>query len=328
VARNSAALSGIFTRTLISLLDLYFFAPKLAVIPARTSLSMCRRILRAKRDGMVFAKNSAYPFPGNASTHMSKLSPCIVIIDDDLHVRRVLRSGLTAHDFIVHEADDGKRGLTVVATRKPDLVILDLGLPDMDGVEVLQRLREWTAMPIIVLSGRTQEADKVAAYAGGVDDYLEKPFGLLELLARIRVALRRAVHSQQLDADGLFSVADLKVNLALRRVTLDGRRIHLSPLEYRLLAVLIKHADKVVTHRQLLTEVWGPGYQEHVEYLRIYIQSLRRKLEMNSAQPRFLLTEPGTGYRLSTEVTPAVHSAPARLTTPNRVAPGLFLPQA
>jgi two-component system KDP operon response regulator KdpE len=258
---------------------------------------------------------------------MSKLNPCIAVIEDDPNVRRVLRSGLTAHDFIVHEAEDAKRGMTVVATRKPDLVILDLGLPDMDGIDVVQRLREWTAMPIIVLSARTQETDKVAAYAGGVDDYVEKPFGMLELLARIRVALRRAVHSSQLDADGLFSVGDLKVNLAVRRVTLGGKRVHLSPLEYRLLAVLIKHADKVVTHRQLLTETWGPGYQEHVEYLRIYIQSLRRKLETNTAQPKFLLTEPGTGYRLSTEVQAAVHAAPARHAPPSLIAPGMFMPQ-
>jgi two-component system KDP operon response regulator KdpE len=258
---------------------------------------------------------------------MNKLNPRIVLIEDDPNVRGILRDGLAAHDFVVHEADSGKRGLTTVATRKPDLIILDLCLPDMDGIEVVRRLREWTMLPIIVLSARAQEADKLAAYAGGVDDYLEKPFGLLELLARIRVALRRAVPNRQLDADGLFSVADLEVSLSLRRVTLAGERVHLSPLEYRLLTVLIKHADKVVTHGQLLTEVWGPGYRERVEYLRIYIQSLRRKLEANSARPRLLLTEPGTGYRLSTEIPPDVRPAPAKLTPPRRAVPGLFLPQ-
>ncbi len=258
---------------------------------------------------------------------MSKLNPRIVVIEDNPHVRRILRSGLTAHDFIVHEASDGKCGLTAVATRKPDLVILDLGLPDMDGIEVIRRVRAWTAMPIIVLSACSQEDEKVAAYAGGIDDYVEKPFGLLELIARIRVALRRALHSAQLDADGLFSVGGLKVNLALRRVTVDGRRVHLSPLEFRLLAALVRQADRVVTHRQLLTEVWGPGYREHVEYLRIYVQSLRRKLEANAAQPRVLLTEPGTGYRLSTENAPEARAAGAKTAPPAHASPSLLLPQ-
>jgi two-component system, OmpR family, KDP operon response regulator KdpE len=269
---------------------------------------------------------------GYAATHhgcpnpMTKLNPSVVVIDDDQQLRTILRNGLTAHDLIVHEAENGRRGLTMVATRKPDLIILDLGLPDMDGIEVVRLIREWTALPIIVLSARCREADKIAAFAGGIDDYLEKPFGMLELMARIRVALRRSAQSLQLDSDGIFSVANIRVNPALRRVTRDGVRIHLSPLEYRLLTVLVRHADKVLTHRQLLTEVWGPGYRERVEYLRIYMQSLRRKLETNAARPGFLLTEPGTGYRLSTEPS-AADLTPAVLRLPRRASPGLLLPQ-
>src|SRR5580658_8942099 len=215
---------------------------------------------------------------------MSKLNPTIVIIDDDPQVRRILDGGLTAHDFVVHEADCGARGLSLAASRKPDLVILDLGLPDMEGVEVVRKLREWAALPIIVLSSRNQEHDKVALYAAGVDDYVEKPFGLLELVARIRVALRRAVHDRQFDAGGVFRLGDLTIDFSARRITRAGERVKLSPLEFRLLAVLVRNADRVVAHRQLLAEVWGPGHQDRVEYLRIYMQSLRRKLELHAAR--------------------------------------------
>jgi two-component system KDP operon response regulator KdpE len=226
-------------------------------------------------------------------------SPTIVVIEDDPQIRRFLRTGLGAHDFILHEAETGKQGLVVAATRKPDLVILDLGLPDMDGVAVVTAIREWTSLPIIVLSARTQEADKVAALDAGADDYLAKPFGLPELLARIRVALRHASRSPQQETGAVYAIANITVDLSTRRVTRDGSPVKLTPIEYRLLATLVRHAGKVMTHRQLLAEVWGPAYVEHSHYLRIYMGSLRRKLEADPARPRILFTETGTGYRLA-----------------------------
>jgi two-component system KDP operon response regulator KdpE len=232
---------------------------------------------------------------------VSELKAVIVVIEDDPQIRRFLRTGLQSHGFEIHEADTGKLGLTEAANRKPDLVILDLGLPDTDGVEVVQRLREWTSMPILVLSARTLETDKIAALDAGADDYLTKPFGLGELLARIRVALRHAQAGGTQDKEGVFSVAELRVDLPHRRVHRDGAEVHLTPIEYRLLSVLIKHAGKVLTHRQLLKEVWGPGYVERTHYLRIYMANLREKLEADPARPRFLLTEAGVGYRLAAE---------------------------
>jgi two-component system, OmpR family, KDP operon response regulator KdpE len=229
------------------------------------------------------------------------VSHAIVVIEDDPQIRRFLRTGLSAHGFVTHEAETGKQGLIAAATRKPDLVILDLGLPDMDGVAVVQGLREWTALPIIVLSARTQEADKVAALDAGADDYLAKPFGLPELLARIRVALRHSARSPQQENGAIFSVANITVDLLQRRVCRDGAAVKLTPIEYRLLAALVKHAGKVMTHRQLLAEVWGPSYVEHSHYLRIYMGSLRRKLEADPARPRILFTETGTGYRLAAD---------------------------
>ena len=232
---------------------------------------------------------------------MSEPRPVIVVIEDDPQIRRFLRTGLESHGFEIHEADSGRLGLTEAANRKPDLVILDLGLPDTDGVEVVQRLREWTSMPILVLSARTLETDKIAALDAGADDYLTKPFGLGELLARIRVALRHAQAGAMQDSQGVFSVAELRVDLPHRRVHRDGAEVHLTPIEYRLLSVLIKHAGKVLTHRQLLKEVWGPGYVERTHYLRIYMANLREKLEADPARPRFLLTEAGVGYRLAAD---------------------------
>jgi two-component system, OmpR family, KDP operon response regulator KdpE len=229
---------------------------------------------------------------------MTKLTPVVVVIEDDPQIRRFLRTGLHAHDFEIHEAENGKSGLTLAATRKPDLIILDLGLPDMDGVDVIKKLREWTSRPVIILSARNMEADKVAALDAGADDYLTKPFGLDELLARLRVALRHATQPGLVDATNVFTSGNLKVDLAQRRVYCDGEEVHLTPIEYRLLTALIKHAGKVLTHRQLLTEVWGPSYVEHSHYLRIYMGGLRHKLEADPARPKLLLTEPGVGYRL------------------------------
>ncbi|HYA46516.1 MAG TPA: two-component system response regulator KdpE [Burkholderiales bacterium] len=233
---------------------------------------------------------------------MSEPKPVIVIIEDDPQIRRFLRTGLESHGFETHEADSGKLGIVEAANRKPDLLILDLGLPDMDGVEVVKKIREWSAMPAIVLSARASETDKVAALDAGADDYVTKPFGLGELLARIRVALRHAqAGAGPDDTGGVFAVAGLKVDLPHRRVHRDGIEVHLTPIEYRLLAVLVKNAGKVLTHRQLLREVWGPGYVERSHYLRIYMANLRQKLEADPARPRFLLTETGVGYRLAAE---------------------------
>ncbi len=232
---------------------------------------------------------------------MTEPKPVVVAIEDDPQIRKFLKTGLQAHGFEVHESDCGKHGLIEAATRKPDLVILDLGLPDIDGVEVVRQLREWTSMPVIVLSARAMESDKVAALDAGADDYLTKPFGLGELLARVRVALRHAQSGAPQDKQGVFSVGSLRVDLAHRRVLLDGGEVHLTPIEYRLLATLVKNAGKVLTHRQLLKEVWGPSHVEHTHYLRIYMACLRNKLEAEPARPRFLQTEAGVGYRLAAE---------------------------
>ena len=232
---------------------------------------------------------------------MSVEQPVVVIIEDDPQIRRFLRTGLTSHGFEVHEAETVKSGLTAAENRKAELVILDLGLPDMDGVEVVKRLRTWTALPVIVLSARLTEGDKIAALDAGADDYLTKPFSLGELLARIRVALRHSNLAARQDPDGVFAVADLKVDLAHRRVHVAGKEAHLTPIEYRLLTTLVKNAGKVMTHRQLLKEVWGPSHVEHNHYLRIYMANLRHKLEADPARPRFLLTEAGVGYRLADE---------------------------
>jgi two-component system KDP operon response regulator KdpE len=225
----------------------------------------------------------------------------IVTIEDDPQIRRFLRTGLESRGFQVHEAETGAQGLAEAANRKADLVLLDLGLPDMDGVEIVRKIREWSALPVIVLSARASETDKVVALDAGADDYLTKPFGLGELLARIRVALRHSQGVAAQDKGGVFSVANLKVDLAQRRIHVDGEEVHLTPIEYRLLAVLVKHAGKVLTHRQLLKEVWGPGYVERSHYLRVHMASLRHKLEADPARPRFLLTEVGVGYRLAAE---------------------------
>jgi two-component system, OmpR family, KDP operon response regulator KdpE len=231
---------------------------------------------------------------------MSEPKPVVLIVEDDPQIRRFLRTGLQSHGFETHEADSGKLGLVEAGNRKADLLILDLGLPDMDGVEVVKRIREWSSMPVIVLSARAMETDKVSALDAGADDYLTKPFGLSELLARIRVALRHASGAAQ-DKGGVFAVANLKVDLAQRRIQVDGKEIRLTPIEYRLLAALVKHAGKVLTHRHLLNEVWGPGYAERSHYLRVHMASLRHKLEADPARPRFLLTEAGVGYRLAAE---------------------------
>lgn len=229
---------------------------------------------------------------------MAKTDPVIIVIEDDPPIRRFLRTGLSTQGFSVFEADNGKQGLVEAGVRKPDLVILDLGLPDMDGVDVIKAIRAWSAMPIIVLSARSSEQHKIDALDAGADDYLTKPFGIGELLARIRVALRHSIRPMEQAQTDVFINANLKVDLLNRLVSIDDKEIHLTPIQYRLLAVLVKHAGKVLTHQQILKEVWGPSYQENAHYLRIYMSQLRQKLEIDPTQPKFLLTESGVGYRL------------------------------
>ena len=225
-------------------------------------------------------------------------SPVIVVIEDDPAIRLFLRTGLGAHGFKVFEADNGKQGIIEAGIRKPDLIILDLGLPDMDGVEVIKTIRAWSVMPVIILSARSGEQHKIDALDAGADDYLTKPFGLGELLARIRVALRHSVNSPEQGENGVFTNGALKVDLLKRQVFVGNREIHLTPIQYRLLSVLVKNAGKVLTHQHLLKEVWGPSYRDHSHYLRIYMSQLRQKLETDPTQPKYLLTESGVGYRL------------------------------
>ena len=225
----------------------------------------------------------------------------IVLVEDEPQIRRFLRVTLGSAGYRLFEADTGVDGLVAAATRQPDVVILDLGLPDMDGLEVIRRLREWSAVPIIVLSARGQERDKIAALDAGADDYVSKPFAAGELLARVRVALRHSSGAAREGDEPAFEVGDLRVDLAARKVTVAGAVVHLTPNEYRLLIVMIRHAGKVVTHRQLLKDVWGEPYTDQPHYVRVYMAQLRRKLERDSARPRYLLTEPGVGYRLAAE---------------------------
>ncbi|MDD5286923.1 MAG: response regulator [Desulfuromonadaceae bacterium] len=219
----------------------------------------------------------------------------VLIVDDEQAIRRFLHTALDSSEFTLYEAENGHAALAATASLRPELILLDLGLPDMDGVDVINRLREWSTVPIIVLSVRDREGDKVAALNAGADDYLTKPFGIGELLARIRVVLRR---SQQQVMEPLFCDDDLTVDLAHRRVTLQGREIPLTPTEYDLLRLLVTHAGKVLTHSQILKHIWGLTYLEQPHVLRVNISNLRRKIEANPSRPRHIITEPGVGYRL------------------------------
>ena len=218
----------------------------------------------------------------------------VLIVEDEKEIRRFVRLALQNEELKVFDADTLQRGLIEAATRKPDLVILDLGLPDGDGTDFIRDLRQWSAIPVIVLSARSDEQDKIAALDAGADDYLTKPFGIGELLARVRVALRR--HSGQ-QPDARIHFADVSVDFTARRVQRAGSEIHLTPIEFRLLSILLNNAGKVLTQRQLLSQVWGPNAVEHSHYLRIYMGHLRQKLEANPTQPAHLLTETGIGYR-------------------------------
>ena len=229
------------------------------------------------------------------------MNPVILLIEDDPQIRRFLRASLVTQGYDLIEAGTGREGLALAASRVPDMVLLDLGLPDMEGMEVIIQLRTWSHVPIIILSARGQERDKVANLDAGADDYLTKPFGVGELLARIRVALRKAMPSEEGKPEVMYSLGNIKVDFERRLVFRGQEEVHLTPIEYKLLAVLVKHRGKVVTHRQLLKEVWGPSYVDQNPYLRIFILNLRRKLEDDPTRPQFLLTEPGVGYRLRDE---------------------------
>jgi two-component system, OmpR family, KDP operon response regulator KdpE len=219
----------------------------------------------------------------------------VLVVDDEASIRKFLRVSLVAHGFEIFEVATGKDALTAVTAHRPDLVILDLGLPDLDGVAVTQQLREWTKIPIIILSVREREQDKIAALDAGADDYLTKPFGIGELLARMRAAMRRTA---QPNAAPVFAIGALRVDLTRRIVTRAGQEVQLTPTEYDLLRVLVTHAGKVLTHHQLLREVWGVGYEQETHILRVNISNLRRKIEDDPARPHYVLTEPGVGYRL------------------------------
>jgi two-component system KDP operon response regulator KdpE len=224
----------------------------------------------------------------------------VLVIDDELPIRRFLRATLETDGFRVVEAENATEGLRQAATRSPDVVVLDLGLPDQDGLEVTRRLREWTTIPIVVLSARGRETDKIAALDAGADDYVTKPFGAGELMARVRVALRHRARATD-QGDPVLRVGDLEIDLGRRRVSVAGTEVHLTPTEYRLLSVLARHAGKVLTHTFLLKEVWGPGYSGQTHYLRVYMGQLRQKLEKTPARPRYFVNEPGVGYRLRDE---------------------------
>ena len=226
---------------------------------------------------------------------MSEGQPRVLVVDDELAIRRFLHTSLSGHGYTLFEAINGQEALSAVVAYRPDLVILDLGLPDLDGIEVTRRLREWTQVPIIIVTVQDQEAAKVAALDTGADDYITKPFGMGELLARMRVALRRASSPA---AEPVFATGELSVDLARRLVSAGGREVQLTPTEYELLRALVTHAGKVLTHRLLLRQVWGAGYEGETHLLRVNMSNLRHKLEPDAALPSYILTEPGVGYRL------------------------------
>ena len=232
---------------------------------------------------------------------MALPQPLVLLIEDEPQMRRFLRAALDDGQYHLVEAATAREGLAQAASRNPDIILLDLGLPDGDGLDLTRRIREWSTRPIIVLSARGMEADKVAALDAGADDYLTKPFSVGELLARLRVALRHAVQASQEPGEPTFVVGELRVDLGRRQVFLAEQQVHLTPIEYKLLTTLVRYAGRVVTHRQLLQEVWGPGHTEASHYLRVYMGQLRHKLEADPARPRYLVTEPGVGYRLKTD---------------------------
>lgn len=224
--------------------------------------------------------------------------PRVLVVDDEAAIRRFLRTVLDTEEFSLHQAETGHAALAAAAALRPDIILLDLGLPDMDGVEVIRRIREWSQVPIIVLSVREREDDKVRALDAGADDYLTKPFGIAELLARMRVVLRRSIQEAP---EPVYRIGGLEVDLPRRRVTVDGAEVQLTPTEYELLRLLVVHAGKVLTHSQILRKIWGATYVEQPHVLRVNISNLRHKIEQDPSRPRYILTEPGVGYRLKAE---------------------------
>jgi two-component system KDP operon response regulator KdpE len=227
--------------------------------------------------------------------------PLVLIVEDEVRLRRFLRPSLAAHGYRVIEAATGEDGFTMIRQHVPDVVLLDLGLPDLDGLDLTRRIRQSSHVPIVVISARGQEADKVAALDSGADDYLTKPFGVPELLARIRAALRHGLQQVGVEPASDFRTGPLRIELAARRVFVDDEEVRLTAVEYRLLSTLVHHAGRVVTHRQLLDTVWGPGHADQTQYLRVYMAHLRRKLEPDPSRPRIFRTETGVGYRLLVE---------------------------
>lgn len=226
---------------------------------------------------------------------MTSLAPVVVVIEDEPQIRRFVCAALEDEGCVVYEANSAKQGLLEAANRKPDLIVLDLGLPDLDGLQVVIQLRTWSSLPILILSARASEQDKIAALDAGADDYLTKPFGVGELLARVRALLRRRVKMSDLPT--LVTIGELQVDFVNRTASKANEPLHLTPIEFRLLCVLYASAGRVITQRQLLKEVWGPGHAENNHYLRVFVGHLRRKIEIDSAQPKHILTETGVGYR-------------------------------
>ena len=232
-------------------------------------------------------------------------SPEVLVIEDDLQIRRLLRTTLTAENYRLREASTASEGILLATEGSPDVIVLDLGLPDADGIEVIRRVRQANrTLPIVVLSVRSNERDKITALDAGADDFVNKPFAVGELLARLRVSLRRSTQAEGQPALSVFRTGDIEVNLSKRRVLVANTEVHLTRIEYKILEILIRHADQVVTHKQLLNETWGPNHGEQIHYLRLFMFQLRRKLEGDPARPRYLRTEPGVGYRLATEYFP------------------------
>ncbi len=229
---------------------------------------------------------------------MSEPALVVLLVEDDRHIRRFLRTSLETEGWRVFEAQTLRQGLVDAATRKPDLVIADLGLPDGDGVDLIRQVRIWSRVPVIVLSARSDEDDKVRALDAGADDYIEKPFGVSELLARVRANMRRQQTLREGGESSSVTIGDVEIDLAARVVKKAGAVVHLTPIEFRLLGVLLANAGRVLTHRHLLREVWGPSHVEDNHYLRVFMANLRHKLESDPAQPKMLLTETGVGYRL------------------------------
>jgi two-component system KDP operon response regulator KdpE len=234
---------------------------------------------------------------------MTSHEPVVLVVEDEPQMRRFLRASLTSHGFRLIEAGTANEAMALATSQNPEVILLDLGLPDDDGIALTRRLREWSSVPIIVVSARGREADKVEALDAGSDDYLTKPFGVNELLARIRAALRRA--NQSATAPGpVIEIGALRIDLARREVTLAGSALHLTPNEYRILALLARNPGRVLTHRQILKEVWGPAHTGETHYLRVYMAQLRRKIEADPARPQLLVTEPSVGYRMRDRTEP------------------------